>query len=612
MQAKKSEDKVKEMMMATANKLVALVALHESSISGDLSFSEAKNLGGKVQEEMNSLYAKIYNEIQTDVQFGWNEANQMADELIIATLGPDVLETENAQRYFSRRKEAMDAFLKRKVNGLNLSDKVWKYTDQFQSEIELALNVSIGEGLSAQKISQKVRGYLQNPDKLFRRVRDKKSHLLKLSKAAKAYHPGRGVYRSAYKNAMRLARTETNIAYRTADCDRWQAFDFVLGYEVKTAGGDNVCKTCEALAGKYPKTFKFTGWHPHCRCFMIPITAQGDDWKKMKRAMVMGEKYESPNVIKDAPQFTKWAEEHKDAIEKAKKKGTLAYFLKDNPQFLEAQDITKMRSFDFDESCFSGQRKGNATWHQTPPEACDDYFHTAVEFKKNADKDHFESMYWYTTDGGCDAMNPTLRGGHNNHNGDMRFFDEQEVKKLIDNVTESLDANRIEKDIWLKRDAAPWNVEYIFGLKEDELSSYIGRESELIGKTGKEQAFLSCGSCENTKFGRATVEYKIYCPKGTPAIYGEPFSAFGGEVYYAENIEEFGLNWDGVKKPKEFNENEVLLQRGAKFEIKDAKYDGKKWKIELELKGFDVQDYIIKIKKNERGDSIGYYCEYQP
>ena len=181
----------------------------------------------------------------------------------------------------------------------------------------------------------------------------------------------------------------------------------------------------------------------------------------------------------------------------------------------------------------------------------------------------------------------------------------------IDNETESLDANRIEKDIWLKRDSEYWNVEYIFGLGKGGLSSYIGRESELIGKTGKEQAFLSCGSCGETKFGIGNVEYKIYCPKGTPAIYGEPFSAFGGEVY-AGNSEEFGLNWDGVKKPKNFRENEVLLQRGAKFEIKDAKYDGGGCKIELELKGFDVQDCIIKTPKNHRGDSVGYYCEYQP
>ena len=30
---------------------------------------------------------------------------------------------------------------------------------------------------------------------------------------------------------MRLTRTETNIAYRTADQDRWQRMDFVVGSE---------------------------------------------------------------------------------------------------------------------------------------------------------------------------------------------------------------------------------------------------------------------------------------------------------------------------------------------------------------------------------------------
>ena len=38
----------------------------------------------------------------------------------------------------------------------------------------------------------------------------------------------RGVYRSSYNNARRLAATETNIAYRTADHLRWQQMDFVI------------------------------------------------------------------------------------------------------------------------------------------------------------------------------------------------------------------------------------------------------------------------------------------------------------------------------------------------------------------------------------------------
>ena len=76
-------------------------------------------------------------------------------------------------------------------------------------------------------MSRDVRRYLRNPDKLFRRVRDKHGNL-RLSKAAKAYHPGRGVYRSSYRNALRLTATENNMAYRTADHLRWQQQPFVV------------------------------------------------------------------------------------------------------------------------------------------------------------------------------------------------------------------------------------------------------------------------------------------------------------------------------------------------------------------------------------------------
>ena len=46
------------------------------------------------------------------------------------------------------------------------------------------------------------------------------------------YHPGQGVYRSSYKNARRLAVTETNMAYRTSDYLRWQQMEFVVGIRV--------------------------------------------------------------------------------------------------------------------------------------------------------------------------------------------------------------------------------------------------------------------------------------------------------------------------------------------------------------------------------------------
>ena len=77
-----------------------------------------------------------------------------------------------------------------------------------------------------------MRSFLKYPGKLFRRVRDEKDVLF-LSKAAQEFHPGRGVYRSSYKNALRLTATETNMAYRSADSRRWQQIPFVIGIKIQ-------------------------------------------------------------------------------------------------------------------------------------------------------------------------------------------------------------------------------------------------------------------------------------------------------------------------------------------------------------------------------------------
>ena len=94
-------------------------------------------------------------------------------------------------------------------------------------------------------MARDLKQYLKHPDKLFRRVRDEHG-ILHFSKNAAAFHPGQGVYRSSYQNARRLAVTETNMAYRTADHERWQNQDFVVGIEIHLSGNH----TCKGRDGK--------------------------------------------------------------------------------------------------------------------------------------------------------------------------------------------------------------------------------------------------------------------------------------------------------------------------------------------------------------------------
>lgn len=208
---------------------------------------------------------------------------------------------------------------RRDRKGFTISGRVWRTAEQAMQHIETSLAEGLAEGRSAAELSRTIRQDLREPDRLFRRVRDKNG-ILQLSKNAKAYHPGAGVYRSSYKNALRLTRTEINVSYAEADFERWQRLDFVIGYEVRlsnnhTCNGHPFTDICDELAGKYPKWFKFTKWHPQCRCVCLAIF--DDD--------------PGAGEVRDVPaNFKQWVTDNQPRLDRSIKKGTAPYWVRDN------------------------------------------------------------------------------------------------------------------------------------------------------------------------------------------------------------------------------------------------------------------------------------------
>lgn len=242
--------------------------------------------------------------------------------------------------------EALEALQHRKVDGMNLSDRVWNLTDQFKKEMELGLQCGIADGVPATEMAREMRSYLNEPNKLFRRVRDEFG-VLRLSKAMMAYHPGPGIYRSSYKNALRMTRTETNIAYRSADYDNWKEFDFVTGIKVQTSQSNHeVGDICDELAGVYPKTFKFTGWHPQCRCHAIPLMKTREEMANDDERILDGkEPLPSKNEVTELPKnFKDWVADNKERIEKADAMGKTPYFINDNRAMLNIKSRNSLNN----------------------------------------------------------------------------------------------------------------------------------------------------------------------------------------------------------------------------------------------------------------------------
>ena len=296
------------------------------------SFSKYPALQRKVDVLLKELSGNVLKEVQSGIEIEWELSNKVNDQLVKKTFGTDVMKDKRFERFFGRNIEAREAFKGRIVaRGMDLSKRIWIYTGIMKNEMDAALEVALTEGKSAVEISREVHNYLREPDRLFRRVMDEKG-ILRLSKA---FHPGAGMYRSSFKNAMRLARTETNMAYKTADHTRYQQLDFVVGFEVKLSkshaarmpNGD----MCDVLAGKYPKDFKFTGWHVQCMCYVTSILMTDDEFSKMQDKILAGEPtggMTSANQVKNMPDgFKKWIAENKERVDDWKEQ---PYFIQDN------------------------------------------------------------------------------------------------------------------------------------------------------------------------------------------------------------------------------------------------------------------------------------------
>lgn len=300
------------------------------------SFDDYPKIKGVMQEVTVQLADRLTTTIETGSKKQWLFACKKNDGFIASIFNTTKLSKARLNKMQDRNLDALQAFQGRKVEGLNLSERVWKYVGQYREQMETALDAGLGEGRSAQQLARDVKQNLKDPNRLFRRVRDKRGNLV-LSKAARAFHPGRGVYRSSVKNAQRLTRSEINMAYRESDWQRWQSLDFVVGYEIVRSNHEPLCDCdiCARLVGRYPKTFKFIGWHPQCMCYAIPILMDEETFDDNElgdlKAALRGTTYkhrQAANTVPDVPDgFKEWVKEH---IEAQKGWSSTPYFIRDN------------------------------------------------------------------------------------------------------------------------------------------------------------------------------------------------------------------------------------------------------------------------------------------
>jgi hypothetical protein len=349
-------EKVRKMFAQTVNDILALNKSLPTLDPGVMfSFDDEGNRKKAEQTEMllRRLHAAATTAIEKGIKLEWDAANAETDKLIGSLFGKRVLNDENFRGWLHRNNDARRAFIERTDKGMNLSDRVWKSTRQLRDEMEIAMTIAIGEGDSAASMSRKVRQYLNDPDLMFRRFRYKdeegnwqRKWKKRITDPDTGKHTwidydkdsyrdewtGPGYYKSSAKNAMRVTRTETNMAYRAADNARWEQLDFILGIHIQPSESHPQPDICDELAGNYPKTFKFTGWHPQCFCVMTPILPKDDELEAMADAKLEGKEYtpETPAITDYPDNFKEFVRDNADNIAAARERGTEPYFIRNN------------------------------------------------------------------------------------------------------------------------------------------------------------------------------------------------------------------------------------------------------------------------------------------
>lgn len=315
---------------------IAPYAASQTLPLGVFSLSKLPGLEKKIDQIISALNQNITAYVENGISGMWKLSVDKNNLIADFRLDKSLIPADRKVAFYDTNAPALQAYLNQTENGLKVSDRVFNATAQYKAELETGLGLGISKGESAAEIGRDLRQYLKDPDKLFRRVRDEEGNL-QLSKSAAAFHPGQGVYRSSVKNIERLTATATNNAYRASDITRYQNTPFILGYEWRLSAQHQKCDLCDSMAGPYPVDFVFTGGHPFCICFIVPILMNNAQFSQYQKLVIAGN--DTPESVgkiaqrvSDIPDSAKkWLSANADKINNLK---STPYFWANNIQYM--------------------------------------------------------------------------------------------------------------------------------------------------------------------------------------------------------------------------------------------------------------------------------------
>lgn len=224
------------------------------------------------QVAMAKLNAEMWANIADATKVGigdavWNATEMQAlfDEQLFAKTG--MSQVYWRQSMIATAKTGVDSLISRKINGISLSEKVYKNSALSKGIIDKTINNGLALGMNARDIAKSVVGFIDPAT------------------------PGGASYA-----AMRLGRTEVANAFHTTAVRRYQQTPWVQVVKWSLSGSHPAGKVDEC--NDYADSVHFKGGeagqflvmevpgkpHPNCLCYVEPVVMDLDQYIKNFKA----------------------------------------------------------------------------------------------------------------------------------------------------------------------------------------------------------------------------------------------------------------------------------------------------------------------------------------
>jgi len=246
-------------------KIQNLIATHDATGPGNLG-----TLFKQIEKEMTALNNRLTRSAKTMIGKGTRQAvidTKASLAMFRGKLKGGAKVGMKAEVFNKVWKRAM-AKINKGYRGISLSENIWDLHRTTYKDIRRVITTGYADQKYVHEIMNEIRGFLYLSEADMRTTYWKEFY--------KRNPPGRGRYKSAYKNMDRLIRTEVTRGYREATAEYAKQKKWAKGVKWHRTSGTEECGECDEYEssdlyglgdGVYPPDALPVS-HPQCMCYL--------------------------------------------------------------------------------------------------------------------------------------------------------------------------------------------------------------------------------------------------------------------------------------------------------------------------------------------------------